>query len=264
MAADSDNRTGPGGSPSSENGAGEESPRERAAPSVRGDDSPRERTRREEQILDAAERLLLRWGYRKSTVDDVAREAGVGKGTIYLHWKDKNQMFQAVLWRASRQAIRAMQERLVEDPAGGQFHRLFAHGMVAVFANPLLSAIMSGETDLFRGLIAGFSPATLNRLVGNSGDQIARMQRAGLIRDDLSVEVVVFLIGSIKSGIISASGFTTPEQTPSTRELTDALGDLMKRWLEPAEKPGDGEEGRRIMSEWMDEIMKIGTIPTEE
>jgi len=39
-----------------------------------------ERTRREERLLDAATNLLVRWGYRKTTIDDVAREAGVGKG----------------------------------------------------------------------------------------------------------------------------------------------------------------------------------------
>ncbi len=43
-----------------------------------------ERQRREERLLDAATTLLVRWGYRKTTIDDVAREAGVGKGTIYL------------------------------------------------------------------------------------------------------------------------------------------------------------------------------------
>ena len=45
-----------------------------------------ERKLREERLLDVATTLLVRWGYRKTTIDDVAREAGVGKGTIYLHW----------------------------------------------------------------------------------------------------------------------------------------------------------------------------------
>ena len=58
-----------------------------------------ERKLREERLLDAATTLLMRWGYRKTTIDDVAREAGVGKGTIYLHWKDKNELFRAAIWR---------------------------------------------------------------------------------------------------------------------------------------------------------------------
>jgi len=43
-------------------------------------------------ILDAADRLLARYGYRKMTIDDLAREVGIGKGTIYLHFKSKEDV----------------------------------------------------------------------------------------------------------------------------------------------------------------------------
>lgn len=45
-----------------------------------------------EAILDATERLLARYGYRKMTVEDIAREVGVGKGTIYLHFDSKEEV----------------------------------------------------------------------------------------------------------------------------------------------------------------------------
>jgi AcrR family transcriptional regulator len=43
-------------------------------------------------ILDAAERLLGRYGYRKMTVDDLAAEAGIGKGTVYLSFPSKEEV----------------------------------------------------------------------------------------------------------------------------------------------------------------------------
>jgi len=43
-------------------------------------------------ILDAADRLLARYGYKKMTIDDLAREVGVGKGTIYLHFTSKEEV----------------------------------------------------------------------------------------------------------------------------------------------------------------------------
>jgi AcrR family transcriptional regulator len=43
-------------------------------------------------ILDAMERLLARYGYKKTTVDDLAREAGIGKGTVYLHFPSKEEV----------------------------------------------------------------------------------------------------------------------------------------------------------------------------
>lgn len=43
-------------------------------------------------ILDAADRLLARYGYQKMTMDDLAREVGIGKGSIYLHFKSKEEV----------------------------------------------------------------------------------------------------------------------------------------------------------------------------
>ena len=37
--------------------------------------------------FDAAADSLLRWGYPRVTVDDVAARAGVGTGTLHLHWR---------------------------------------------------------------------------------------------------------------------------------------------------------------------------------
>jgi AcrR family transcriptional regulator len=60
-----------------------------------------------DKILDATERLLARYGYAKMTVEDIAREAGIGKGTIYLHFPSKEEV---VLSRVDR-----VVERLVEE-----------------------------------------------------------------------------------------------------------------------------------------------------
>jgi AcrR family transcriptional regulator len=45
-----------------------------------------------ETIMDATDRLMERHGYRRVTVDDVAREAGIGKGTIYVHFPSKEEL----------------------------------------------------------------------------------------------------------------------------------------------------------------------------
>ena len=43
-------------------------------------------------ILDATDRLLARYGYRKMTMEDLAQEVCIGKGTIYLHFPSKEDV----------------------------------------------------------------------------------------------------------------------------------------------------------------------------
>ncbi len=43
-------------------------------------------------ILDAADRLLARYGFKKMTMEDLAQEVGIGKGTIYLHFSSKEEV----------------------------------------------------------------------------------------------------------------------------------------------------------------------------
>lgn len=45
-----------------------------------------------EAILDATDRLLARYGYKKMTIDDLAAEVGIGKGSIYLHFRSKEEI----------------------------------------------------------------------------------------------------------------------------------------------------------------------------
>jgi len=45
-----------------------------------------------EAILDATDALLSRYGYKKMTIDDLAREVGIGKGSVYLHFTSKEEI----------------------------------------------------------------------------------------------------------------------------------------------------------------------------
>jgi len=51
------------------------------------------KTTTRESILDATDRLLGRLGYQKTTIDDLAREAGVARRTVYLHFPSKEEIF---------------------------------------------------------------------------------------------------------------------------------------------------------------------------
>jgi AcrR family transcriptional regulator len=61
-------------------------------------------------ILDATDRLLARYGYRKMTVEDIAVEAGIGKGSIYLHFSSKEEVVLSHIDRI----VDRLRERLKE------------------------------------------------------------------------------------------------------------------------------------------------------
>ena len=217
-----------------------------------------ERQLREERILDAAATLLVRWGYRKTTIDDVAREAGVGKGTIYLHWKDKTELFRAAIMRANQLLSKDIMDRIADDPEGGLPHRLWAHGMVAALDNPLMAAIVKGQPDIFQGLLNGFDLQTRNQLVGNAEEYVVQLQRAGLIRSDIPVPVVLYLMTSLKIGVLTTSDFMGLEHVPPMEGLTEAISDLVRRWLEPEQLPSESATGKQLLADLLDKVQDIG------
>lgn len=52
-----------------------------------------------EQILDGAHRIFMRMGFDASSMNDITREAGVSKGTLYVYFKNKEDLFAAIVQR---------------------------------------------------------------------------------------------------------------------------------------------------------------------
>ena len=50
-----------------------------------------------QKILDAAQHRLWHYGYKKTTIDEIASDAGVGKGTVYLHFDSKEDIGLAIM-----------------------------------------------------------------------------------------------------------------------------------------------------------------------
>ncbi|HXX46199.1 MAG TPA: TetR/AcrR family transcriptional regulator [Candidatus Acidoferrales bacterium] len=73
---------------------------------------------RHAQILDAAFEVFAANGYAAARMDDVAKRANIGKGTIFLHFRDKKALFRAVLCRLIH-PVQADAEAQVQEFAGG-------------------------------------------------------------------------------------------------------------------------------------------------
>src|SRR5579884_822985 len=78
----------------------------------------RVRAVRRRNLLEAAERLFLRDGYRHATMERVAEEAGVSKQTLYNYFADKEELFTALLERKSETDLADAIARAIETADG--------------------------------------------------------------------------------------------------------------------------------------------------
>ncbi len=76
------------------------------------------RTRRREEILDAAAKLFARHGYADANTQLLADTLGVGKGTIYRYFATKEELFLAAVDRLMRRLTEAIDQGMaaIEDP----------------------------------------------------------------------------------------------------------------------------------------------------
>ena len=68
-----------------------------------------------EQILDGAFRIFLRDGFDAASMNDITREAGVSKGTLYVYFKNKEDLFGAIIERQKLRIFGRLQEILAKN-----------------------------------------------------------------------------------------------------------------------------------------------------
>jgi AcrR family transcriptional regulator len=78
----------------------------------------REKELRRNEIVDAAEKLFLAKGYLETTMDDVAREAELSKGTLYLYFKSKEDLYHALVLRGMEILLPLFERAAVKNVKG--------------------------------------------------------------------------------------------------------------------------------------------------
>ena len=78
----------------------------------------REKEQRKNDIVDAAERVFFEKGHENTTMDDVAEEAELSKGTLYLYFKNKEDLYLAIHLRGNR-IMHSLFETAVENAKTG-------------------------------------------------------------------------------------------------------------------------------------------------
>ncbi|MCD4772639.1 MAG: TetR/AcrR family transcriptional regulator [Bacteroidales bacterium] len=90
----------------------------------------REKEQRKNDIIDAAEKIFFKKGLNNSTMDEVAKEAELSKGTLYLYFKSKEEIYFEIKLRAINILNRMFKESISEYKTG--FENCFEIGKTYV------------------------------------------------------------------------------------------------------------------------------------
>lgn len=114
---------------------------------IRSDDPSDDATR--VRILDAAYEQMLTFGMRRTTIEDIAKRAGIGRPTLYRRFADKDAIVQAVIIRECRRSLRAVLAALASEPTPEeQVVRGFVLATRTAASHPLIKRLLETEPEL--------------------------------------------------------------------------------------------------------------------
>lgn len=207
--------------------------------------APRWRRRKEarpSEIVDAALAAFVERGFAATRLDDVARRAGIGKGTLYLYFPSKEELFKAVVRQHLLPNVAAAERRLAEaaGPTGPLLTAIVGT-LIGAAAGPMgaIPKLVIGEAANFPDLARFYADEVVARGFGVLRALVARGVERGEFRPVDPATVAPLLAAPI---LLTALWKNALEPHATHRMDADALAaaasDLLLRGLEA--RPGEG------------------------
>ncbi|MBN1284058.1 MAG: TetR/AcrR family transcriptional regulator [Anaerolineae bacterium] len=206
---------------------------------------------RAQRILDAAEKLITHYGYDKTTVGEIAQEAGVSKGAIYLHWNSKEALFDALLWREVTRTMKSILAYVETDPDGGTVHGFLKGMLKAISDSALITATYAQDQRILGKHLLRRDLSLLDHRFVVYRDALTRLAQVGVVRPDINPAAVAYILNAVSYGFFN---LPLPVSTLSTNLVIEVLGDILERALTP-EQIGGVDAGRRILVEAIQDLV---------
>ncbi|OXM50068.1 TetR family transcriptional regulator [Amycolatopsis thailandensis] len=187
------------------------------------------------RLLDAAYEQFCRMGIRRSTMEDVARRAGVSRITAYRRFATKDALVEQVVRREFR---RYFDQFLLDiqqaETAADRVVLGFASALGAIRRNPLIGGLMAVEPDVLVPSMVSDGGGTLAAVQRFVAGQLRREQQAGNVSEDVDVELVAELMTRV-----SASFLVTPSRVVDLDD-DEQVREVARRFLVPMLRPRPG------------------------
>lgn len=171
-----------------------------------------------EKILIEAETLFMRFGFKSITMDDVARELGISKKTLYLHFTDKNELVnECVEHHLTR--INTICEQFI-DEKGDAISILLA---ITQYTSGMLKAIsLSSMYDLKKYFKQAWDKLEANRkqfIYSSIKSNLEQGIRKGLYRKEINVESVARIYVHLVGYLIDPENYDRDDMDLRTTHL---------------------------------------------
>ena len=143
-----------------------------------------------QQIVEAAIRVFARNGYYNSRVSDIAREAGIASGTIYLYFRTKEEILVTLFREQMASFVAHLRREIAGEPdAVAKIRRLVALHFSVLEQNPALAEVVQVELRQGNKFFRGASAHEVSAYFELIGSVLEEGVAAGTFRPDLPVKI---------------------------------------------------------------------------
>lgn len=185
----------------------------------------------ENQLLDTARDCLLAVGWRRTTLTEVARRAGVSRMTMYRRWPDM-QALMADLMTREWATIGARSPLVIdgESPTSAEIAHAVVEAAVALRENPLFRKVVDVDPELLLTYLIDRRGRTQDALLDALEHALTDSQTAGSVRQGDAKAMARSVVLGVHGFVISASTMT---DGVAPAVLADELRLMLERYLQP-------------------------------
>jgi len=178
-----------------------------------------------QQIIEAAVRVFARKGYYNSRVSDVAREAGIAAGTIYLYFKTKDDILVTLFRDKMAEFVGALRKAIADetDPPS-KVRRLVSLHFSMLEENPDLAEVVQVELRQGQKFFRGASSQEIGAYFALIGSVLEEGVAQGRFRSGLPVKVATkMLFGAMDqmatSWVLGKRGYRLADTADAVAEV---------------------------------------------
>lgn len=148
-----------------------------------------------QQIIEAAVRVFARKGYYNSRVSDIAREAGIAAGTIYLYFKTKDDILVTLFRDKMADFVDTVRKAIAVEPdAASKVRRLVSLHFRILEDNPDLAEVVQVELRQGQKFFRGASSQEIGAYFALIGSVLEEGVAEGRFRSGLRVKVATKML----------------------------------------------------------------------